>query len=101
MEPKDLVSIIENLHIESFLLIVFFLTIFSILIRTNIKNSLKLIFIFLGFLSVFIYISSIFAIRYLSDFFSYIYFISLITIFVIGIVVNSLNLVCFLTGKIK
>jgi len=101
LEPKDILSIMESLHIELFLLLVFFLTVSSILIRTSIKDKIKIYLIFSGFLSVFMYVFSIFGVKFLSDVFSYFYFISIIFIFLTGFFINSINIVCFITGKIK
>jgi hypothetical protein len=101
LESKSLLSIMESVHIELFLLLTVFITLFSVFIRTNFSEFFKINILFWGSFFIFLYFMSVFGIKYLSDYFSNIYFISLIAILLNLFLINSLNIYCFLAGKVK
>lgn len=101
LEPKSLLSVMESVHIELFLLLSLFITLFSIFIRTIFSETFKINSIFLGSLFILFYFVSIFGIMYLSDFYANLYFVSLTGIILYFLVINTINIYCFLSGKIK
>ena len=101
LEPKPFLTVLEELHINLFLYTTSLLVIFSILYRTVISNRVKITLILIGFISMFVEKLSVFGIVYLSDFFAYVKSLSFLLFILTIIIVNSLNLFSFLTGKIK
>ncbi len=101
IEPKEIVPLIESIHINLFLNLIAFLSIAGIFFRTLVKHSLKILVVFLGFLFIIISPISLIGIKFLSDFFGYSAFLSYVFLILIYFTVNSINLFSFLTGKIK
>ena len=101
LEPKSLDMVIEFMHIESFMVIVLLLTVISIFIRTIYNDKLKIYFSFILFLSAFLYFSSIFGVIFISETFAYINFLSFCILIFGTLIINTLNLYSFLSGKIK
>ncbi len=101
IEPKELVSLIEQIHMELFLNLLAFLSLVGIMFRTLISHSLKILIVFFGFLAIVLYPLSILGIKFLSVYFGYIGFISYAFLLFLYFVVNSVNLISFLTGKIR
>jgi len=101
LEGKSLLQIVETVHIEVFLILLTALTVMSILLRVEIPEKLKLLFIFLGFISGFIYAVSPFLVSFLWEGFSNVQFLSFCLFIITCFLVNTLNIYCFLTGKIK
>ena len=101
LEGKSLLQIVESVHIEVFLIMLTTLTVMSIMLRAEITEKLKIFFIFTGFISGFVYAVSPFAVSFLGETFSYVQFLFFCLFIVICSAVNTLNIYCFLTGKIK
>ena len=101
LEPKSLLSIMESLHIELFLLLVLYITLFSIFIRTTFSETFKINTLFFGAVLILFYVLSIFGTKYLSDYFSNVYFISLVGFSIYSFAINTINIYCFLMGKVK
>ena len=101
LEPKSIEAIIEDIHIESFLSVILFITLLSIFIRVNLPEKVK-IYASLGLFIFYItYIFSIFTVKFGVNAFSYAYFISFVGFIFLAFVINTINLFAFLTGKIK
>ncbi len=101
IEPKELVLLIEQIHIELFLNLLAFLSLVGIMFRTLISHSLKILIVFFGFLAIVLYPLSILGIKFLSIYFGYVGFISYVFLLFLYFIVNSINLISFLTGKVR
>ncbi len=101
LEPKPFLSILEQIHISLFLYITSMLVVSSILYRTLVSNRLKGFLITAGFLSVLFEELSILGVVYISDIFAYIKLISFLVFAITLTVINTINFISFLTGKIK
>lgn len=101
IEPKELTALIENIHINLFINLIGFLSIAGILFRTLINHKLKILLVFVGFLSILIYPLSLLGIKFLWEGFGYLAFASFLLIIIVFFVVNSINILSFLNGKIR
>ncbi|WP_293444418.1 hypothetical protein [Persephonella sp.] len=101
LEGKSLLQIVESVHIEVFLIMLTALTVMSILLRVEIPEKFKVFFIFTGFISGFVYAVSPFLVSFWGETFSYVQFLSFCSFIITCSAVNTLNIYCFLTGKIK
>jgi len=101
LEPKPFLSILEQIHISLFLYITSMLVVSSILYRTLVSNSIKVLLITVGFLSALLEEVSIFGIVYISNTFAYVKFLSFLIFIITLTVINTINFISFLIRKIK
>ncbi len=101
IEPKEMVALIEQIHMELFLNLLAFLSLVGIMFRTLISHSLKILIVFFGFLATVLYPLSILGIKFISVYFGYVGFVSYIFLLFLYFIVNSINLISFLTGKVR
>ncbi len=101
LEEMEIGQIVEKVHIELFLLSFVFLTVFSINLRLNIKDSHKITLSVLSFINIWTYVLSFFLIKFFPAIFSNVYTISLSLLFAVISGVNIMNIISFITGKIK
>ncbi|MBK3333265.1 hypothetical protein GWK41_09300 [Persephonella atlantica] len=101
LEGIETGQIVEKVHIELFLLSVVFLTVFSINLRLNIKDSHKITLSIFSFLNIWVYVLSFFLIKLYPAVFSNIYTISLSLLLTVISAVNLMNIIFFTAGKIK
>ncbi len=101
IEPKELISIIEEIHIYLFLNLLAFLFLIGIMFRTLLVHSVKLLVVFFGFLAIVLYPLSILGLKFFCNCFGYINFFSFMFLILVYLFLNSFNLISFITGKIK
>jgi hypothetical protein len=101
IEPKEIVSLVEEIHVNLFLNLIALLSISGILFRTLINHNFKIFLTFSGFLAVILYPLSILGIKFLCNCFGIVSFISYLFLIFVFFIVNSINLISFLTGKFR
>ncbi len=101
LEPKPISTVLEQMHINLFIFNTALLILSSILYRTFTDKKVKFILIVSGFFSMYFEELSTLAVIYLDDKFSYVVSIGFFVMVFIMTLINSINLISFLTGKIK
>ncbi len=101
LEPKPFLTILEQMHINLFIYNTAIVIISSILYRTALNKGLKYILVVSGFISMYVEELSTFGVLYFGNVFAYIGSLSFFVMVVVMFLINTVNLIWFIAGKIK